>query len=193
MAVYELDKAEPVAFDLATDVRAAVAQDEKRKIGARVKLARAGRERAGLVAGGTAPYGLRWSEKRLVQVPAQAATVRRIFTDYAAGVSQRRLVRALAADGIRTATGRPWTQSGVSRLLAQQLYAGKLSNGEKAEHAAIVPDELFGRVAALRSGAKRKAGRPAHGGHILTRGALQCVCGASMLPRKARAGVNREA
>jgi DNA invertase Pin-like site-specific DNA recombinase len=191
VAVYEFDKPEPVAFDLATDVRAAVAQDEKRKIGVRVKLARAGRERAGLVAGGHAPYGYRWSDKRLVQVPARAAAVRRIHEEYAAGVGQRGIVRALNADGIRSATGRPWHQSGVSRVLAQPLYAGKLPNGEDAEHEAIVPRQLWERVQAIRSGSPRKGGQ-AHGAHLLTRGVMRCTCGAAMLPRKARPGVERE-
>jgi len=40
VAVYEFDKAEPVAFDLATDVRAAVAQDEEDR---RARQAGAGR------------------------------------------------------------------------------------------------------------------------------------------------------
>jgi DNA invertase Pin-like site-specific DNA recombinase len=193
LAVYEFGKPEPVTFDLATDVRAAVAQDEKRKIGVRVKLARAGRERAGLAPGGTAPYGYRWSDKRLVQVPAQATVVRRIFTDYAAGVGQRGIVRALNADGVRTATGRPWFQSGVSRVLAQLLYAGKLGSGEDAEHEAIVPAELWERVQAIRSGRHaRKGGRQAAGRHLLVRGVLRCTCGGAMNPRKARPGVERE-
>jgi site-specific DNA recombinase len=193
VAVYEFDKPEAVTFDLATDVRAAVAQDEKRKIGVRVKLARAGRERAGLVPGGTAPYGLRWQEKRLVQVPEQAAVVRRIFTDYASGMGQRAIVRAFAAEGIRSATGAPWHQSGVSRVLAQPLYAGRLRNGEDAEHEAIVGAELWERVQATRASAsRRKGGRQADGGHLLVRGTLRGVCGAAMLPRKARPGVERE-
>jgi len=159
----------------------------------RVKLARAGRERAGLVAGGTAPFGYRWHDKRLVQVPARAAVVRRVFTEYAAGVGQRGIVRALAADGIRSATGKALGQSAVSRMLAQPLYAGKLPSGEDAEHEAIIDAELWERVQAIRSGPSRKrGGRQPDGGHLLTRGVLSCTCGAAMIPRKARHGVERE-
>jgi DNA invertase Pin-like site-specific DNA recombinase len=205
IAVYEFDRPEPVTFDLASDVRAAVAQDEKRKIGQRVKLARAGRVRAGLVAGGNAPYGYRWEDKTLAIDVARAAVVRRIFADYASGVGQRAIVRALNAEGIPGPTGGAWQQSSISRVLSQPIYRGQIKNGDtfaEGRHEAIIEAELWQRVEAIRNrrtitperGRRRgkTAGRTPNSPHLLTGGLLRCSCGAAMLPRKARKGIERD-
>jgi DNA invertase Pin-like site-specific DNA recombinase len=205
VAVYEFDRPEPVTFDLASDVRAAVAQDEKRKIGQRVKLARAGRVRAGLVAGGNAPYGYRWEDKTLAIDVARAAVVRRIFADYASGVGQRAIVRALNAEGIPGPTGGAWQQSSISRVLSQPIYRGQIKNGDafaEGQHEAIIEAELWQRVEAIRNrrtitperGRRRgkTAGRTPGSPHLLTGGLLRCSCGAAMLPRKARKGIERD-
>jgi DNA invertase Pin-like site-specific DNA recombinase len=206
VAVYEFDRPEPVTFDLASDVRAAVAQDEKRKIGERVKLARAGRVRAGLVAGGNAPYGYRWEDKQLVIVAAQAAVVLRIFKDYASGVGQRAIVRTLNAEGIAGPSGGIWQQSSISRVLSQPIYRGQLKSGDgfsEGRHEAIIEGELWQRVEAIRNRrtitpekgrrrGKTAAGRTPDSPHLLTGGLLRCSCGAAMLPRKARKGVERD-
>jgi DNA invertase Pin-like site-specific DNA recombinase len=205
VAVYEFDRPEPVTFDLASDVRAAVAQDEKRKIGQRVKLARAGRVRAGLVAGGNAPYGYRWEDKALAIDVARATVVRRIFADYASGVGQRAIVRALNAEGIPGPTGGAWQQSSISRVLSQPIYRGQIKNGDtfaEGQHDAIIEAELWQRVEAIRNrrtitperGRRRgkTAGRTPDSPHLLTGGLLRCSCGAAMLPRKARKGIERD-
>jgi site-specific DNA recombinase len=205
VAVYEFDRREPVTFDLASDVRAAVAQDEKRKIGERVKLARAGRVRAGLVAGGNAPYGYRWEDKLLVIVAAQAVVVRRIFKDYASGLGQRAIVRALNAEGIPGPSGGIWQQSSISRVLSQPIYVGQIKSGDgfaEGQHEAIIEAELWQRVEAIRNrrtltperGRRRgkTAGRTPDSPHLLTGGLLRCSCGAAMLPRKARKGIERD-
>lgn len=205
VAVYEFDRPEPVTFDLASDVRAAVAQDEKRKIGQRVKLARAGRVRAGLVAGGNAPYGYRWEDKALAIDVARAAVVRRIFADYASGVGQRAIVRALNAEGIPGPTGGGWQQSTISRVLSQPIYRGQIKSGDafaEGQHEAIIEAELWQRVEAIRNrrtitperGRRRgkTAGRTPDSPHLLTGGLLRCSCGAAMLPRKARKGIERD-
>jgi hypothetical protein len=58
-------------------------------------------------------------------------------------------------------------------MLAQPLYAGKLRTGAEAEHEAIIDADLWDRVQAIRSGASRKGGRQADGGHLLVRGTLR--------------------
>ncbi len=167
---------------------------EKRITGQRVKQARAARLREGKVPGGSAPYGYRWQDKGLVEVPAQADIVRRIFRDTAAGVSQRALVRSFDAEGILTAPWRstpakPWTQSGIRRVLKQSLYAGLLPNGEQAAHEPLVDLDLWHRVQSIREGTrKRKPGRHPAGRHLLTKGLLRCSGGAAMLTEKARPG-----
>lgn len=154
--------------------------------------------------GGHPPYGYASAGRYepLSIVPAQAAVVRRIFADYATGVSQKALVRRLNEDKIPTATGAKWGQSRITRMLSQVAYIGKQTvkddDGQRtrvldATHEAIVDDDLWRRVQATRSGAsRRKGGRHADGGHLLVRGVLRCRCGAAMIPRKARQGVERE-
>ncbi|HEY4897086.1 MAG TPA: recombinase family protein, partial [Solirubrobacteraceae bacterium] len=191
----------PMAFDLTTNIRAVIAEEEKAQIGRRVKQSMQARARAGLLPGGTPAFGYAWQDKALVKVPAEAGVVERVFTDYASGMGMRGVARALNDDGLRTANGARWMQGAISRMLSNVLYAGRLSvkgtDGERVvlpgAHEAIVDDELWDRVQAIRTGAlRRKGGRHADGAHLLVRGTLRCSCGAAMLPRKARPGVERE-
>ena len=158
--------------------------------------------------GGHPPYGYQHRDRHpetgkptgpLVVVPAQADVVRRIFKDYAAGVSQRALVRALNAEGVRSAEGKPWQQSAITRILTNPAYAGKLpvadDDGDPlpGTHEAIVSEDLWNGVQTIGKGAtRRKGGRHADGAHLLVRGMLRCSCGSAMLPRKGRPGVERE-
>jgi site-specific DNA recombinase len=180
---------------------AAIGKFEKRLTGQRVKQAMAARVRSGDLPGGHAPFGYAWAEKRLAIDPRAAQIVRRIFGEYATGVGQRGIVRALNEDGVPSATGGRWTQSAISRTLARAAYVGKLEvkdadgNLELLEgrHEAIIDNDLWSRVQAIRSGADgRKGGRQPEGKHLLTRGLLRCKCGSAMIPRKARPGIERE-
>jgi hypothetical protein len=121
-------------------------------------------------------------------VPERAKLVERIFRDYASGVSQRSLAQTLNAEGIPTVQGGRWLQSTISQMLGQSIYAGKIAgkDGELVDgsHTAIISQELWDRVQAIRTGAlKRKPGRHASGQHLLVRGLLRCACGDSMLVR----------
>jgi DNA invertase Pin-like site-specific DNA recombinase len=176
-------------------------QDSKRK-SLSVKDGMRRRAERGEWVGGHPPYGYTSSGQGMVVVPAQAAVVRRVFTDYASGQGQRAIVRALNDDGIPTATGKRWQQSRITRMLSNPAYIGKLlakdDEGKRTRvldgaHPAIVDDELWARVQTVRAGgSRRKGGRHADGAHLLVRGILRCSCGNAMLPRKARPGVERE-
>jgi site-specific DNA recombinase len=192
----------PMEFDLTTNIRAVIAEEEKAMIGRRVRQARQARARAGLVPGGHAFYGYTWREGELVVVLTDAAVVRRIFTEYVNGMGQRSIVRALNADHVLTREGRTWQQSAITRILNRIAYTGKLSikgaDGEPqvldGKHEAIIDGELWERAQAIKAGAsRRKGGRQADGGHLLVRGLLRCPrCGSTMIPRKARRGIERE-
>jgi DNA invertase Pin-like site-specific DNA recombinase len=95
----------PVNFDLTTNIRAVIAEEEKAQIGRRVRQSLAGRARAGIKPTGTAPIGYRWVEderenKVLAVDPKRAKLVERIFTDYVNGGTQRGIAHALNAEGI---------------------------------------------------------------------------------------------
>jgi len=176
-------------------------EDSRRKALA-VKAGMKRRAERGEWVGGHPPYGLANGADGLVVVPAQAEVVRRVFRDYAAGRSQRSLVRALNAEKVPTVTGRPWQQSAVARMLSNPAYIGKVlvkdDDGKRRRalegaHEPIIDAELWARVQAIRAaGSRRKGTTQPDGSHLLTHGQLRCVCGSAMLPRKARPGVERE-
>ncbi len=203
------DPEDPVALLLSSVAGTQNHQESARKSKSVAQGMRRRAERGEWV-GGHPPYGYRHRDCNpetgkltgpLVIDPAQARVVRRVFTDYASGRGQRAIVRALNDDEIPTATGGRWQQSRITRMLSNPAYIGKVlakdADGKRTRvldgaHDAIVDDELWARVQTVRAGgSRRKGGRHADGAHLLVRGVLRCSCGSAMLPRKARAGVER--
>lgn len=90
-----------------------------------------GRVNAGFSAGGRC-YGYEVREKGVLAVSeAEAAVVRRIFADYAAGVSPVRIAKALNAEGVAGPRGGTWAPTAISGdrraqdgILCQELYIG---------------------------------------------------------------------
>jgi site-specific DNA recombinase len=81
------------------------------------------------IATGRAPLGYAWADTRktrLVVNPETAPIIKRIFTDYAAGMTLRKPAAALTADGIPTPTGKRahWDPEVVRSLLRTSLYWG---------------------------------------------------------------------
>jgi DNA invertase Pin-like site-specific DNA recombinase len=204
------DPEDPVALLLSSVAGTQNHQESARKSKAVSKGMRRRAERGGWV-GGHPPFGLQHRDRHaetgaptgpLILVAPQAEVVRRVFRDYASGLSQRTIVRALNAEAVPTMTGRPWQQSAISRMLGSVAYVGKLlvkdDQGERTrvldgQHEAIIDAELWARVQAIRAGGSRRKGTTQpDGSHLLTHGTLRCVCGSAMLPRKARPGVERE-
>jgi site-specific DNA recombinase len=89
----------------------------------------------GKIAGGNS-YGYRVMTGRLGEREldeAQAAIVRRIFTEYVDGVSPTRITRALNAEGVSGPRGIAWTPSTIhgqprrgTGILNNELYVGRL-------------------------------------------------------------------
>jgi site-specific DNA recombinase len=189
---------ESPAGEFMANVMASVGKFEKRQTGARVRQALAARAKAGLHTGGAAPYGYRWSDdKRLVVEPHEAEIVRRIFTDYCNGMGQRAIVRALNDAGLPKRNGGQWQQSAITKALARVEYTGQLEfKGEvlPGAHERIISDDVWDKAQAIkRSRDSRGGGRHPASDHLLVGGILRCPrCGSAMLPRKARAGVERE-
>lgn len=64
---------------------------------------------------------------------AQAATVRRIFNEYAAGKSSKAIAKQLNRDGVRSPSGKGWGPSTIhgnrergTGILNNELYIGRL-------------------------------------------------------------------
>jgi site-specific DNA recombinase len=70
-------------------------------------------------------------------------------------------VRALDADGVRTATGRRWHQGTVAKILADPFYIGLLpGEGDPVhgKHEPIIDEEVWNRVATILRDARRTSG-----------------------------------
>ena len=83
-------------------------------------------------------HGKRVGVCRIVN-EAQAVVVRRIFTDYANGLSPRKIAHTLNAEGIRTQNGGLWRDSTIygnrrrgTGILNNELYIGKLIWGRQS-------------------------------------------------------------
>ena len=175
-------------------------EDSRRK-GEAVKSGMARRASTGLHNGGPPKYGFEYvrdeygrtvPDKPRRVVPAEAAIVLRIFSDYAAGVSQTAIQRRLTAEGITTTRGTAWHQGTISKLLKDPQYAGCVFDSNEdliaAPHEAIVPLELWRRVRTLREASagtpSKGRGRRPNGRHLFLNGHLRCgLCGGAMVPR----------
>jgi site-specific DNA recombinase len=128
-----LDDQDPQAR-LLTQVQGVIAEYERAKIGERYRRGKLYRSRAGEVISRKAPYGYRRIPRgpggpaRLEIYEPEAAVVRRIFADRAAGTTIRQICRQLNADAIPTPTGSraTWGTSTLGRILANEAYIGRV-------------------------------------------------------------------
>lgn len=145
------------------------------------------------------PLGYDLIDKRLVMHDAEAALVRRIYGQYLAGKGTRALANALNAEGIRTKSGTEWTDFGISYILSNPIYTGKVTWGRLVAHGRrrharsgtsdgddvivveglhepIVDAATWQAVQELKA-QRRKLSRAATGPHCLT-GVARCgLCG----------------
>jgi DNA invertase Pin-like site-specific DNA recombinase/predicted RNA-binding Zn-ribbon protein involved in translation (DUF1610 family) len=173
---------------------ATLAQFESDTIGERVRSVSAARVEQGKHHG-RAPYGYESKDGELVPKEPESSVVRRIFEDFASGLRQRALARALNAEGIKTQRGSAWVQGTISGLLRNATYVGRVAiHGQEyeASHTPLVSAETWERahklLAATARTKGRGRGRPSSGSHLFTRDLrLTCGhCGESMIPRTNR-------
>jgi DNA invertase Pin-like site-specific DNA recombinase len=157
-------------------------------------------------------YGYRFRNNRLEIVPAEAAVVRQIFTDYLSGMGVNAIAKKLIRDGVPTMHGKRWRENAVMRILRNEKYTGDLllqktfvadhltkkkrvNRGElpmyhvAESHGAVVDRDTFDMV---QREIKRRADRfaPAvkpNAAHPFT-GLIRCVlCGEHYLRKTVRA------
>jgi DNA invertase Pin-like site-specific DNA recombinase len=170
-------------------------EDSARKSAA-VKSGMKRRHQQGLHVGGPEKYGYDTQLDefgRPAPLPrtineAEAAIVRRMFTEAAAGASQKAITRGLNRDGVTAKRGGKWTQGTISKLLSDRQYAGQFEDGTPTQAPAIISLELFKQVEVLRIAGRKSEGGPrgrqTSGRHLLVNGFLRCgQCGGSMIPR----------
>jgi site-specific DNA recombinase len=177
-------------------IAAVFGQFERKRIGERVRMNVQARALSGSAIGGRA-YGYEWVDRKLVIVAAEAVIVRRTYDDWINGVTQRAIARALDAAGIPPARSGHWTQSMISRVLANPLYKGWFRyRGDvlPGNHEPIVTEAVWDQAQQVRQmSVRRTGGRWPDGGHLLVKGTLRCGrCGSAMIPRKGRPGGGRD-
>jgi site-specific DNA recombinase len=195
---------------LLTQVQGVIAEYEKAKIAERYRRGKLFRARAGEITTWKTAYGYRRVARSAATGPAhleiyepEAAVVRRIFADRAAGTTVREICRSLNADRVPSPTGKAtWAHSTLSRLLRNEAYVGRVyfnrtesvPDGRPARRTRQVPrdradwipidcprivtDDVFeaaGRVAVDNT---QWSPRRAEPGQWLLKGLVKCgVCG----------------
>lgn len=182
-----IDTSTPVG-KLTRTVLAAIAEFERDRLKERVADVTEARARKGGWHGGPRPFGYDCPPGGgLVENPAEAAIVRRIFAEYVAGISQRQIARNLNADGVRPKNAGLWIQGTLSNMLANPVYAGLVHLKGKTydgDHEAIVDADLWRKAEQLRQAGTRSdggRGRTPKANHVLAGGLLRCGrCGSAM-------------
>ncbi len=179
---------------LTRSILAAIAEFERDRLSERVAEVTEARAREGGWHGGPRPFGYEYvrddkgeaNGDGLIVLEHEAAIVRRIFSEYVAGKSQRQITRDLNTDGIRPKNSDEWVQGTISKLLANPVYSGSMRlNGETYDgvHEAIVDAETWRKVEQLRLATARSdggRGRTPTANHVLAGGLLRCGCGSAM-------------
>ncbi|HTY33928.1 recombinase family protein [Mycobacterium sp.] len=195
---------------LLTQVQGVIAEYEKAKIAERYRRGKLFRARAGEVVTWKAPYGYRRIPRSGATGQAhhqvyepEAAVVRRIFSDRAAGVTVREICRRLNADGVPSPTGKPtWGTSTLCRLLGNEAYIGRVYYNRTEsvpdrrptrrnrqvprnrdewipiDCPRIISDELFQAAGRVSTDNTKWSPRRAEPGAWLLKGLVKCgVCG----------------
>ena len=195
---------------LLTQVQGVIAEYEKAKIAERYRRGKLFRARAGEIVTWKASYGYRRIPRSTATGQAhhevyepEAAVVRRIFTDRAAGITVREICRRLNADGVASPTGKPtWGHSTICRLLRNEAYIGRVYYNRTEsvpdrrptrrnrqvwrdrdewipiDCPRIISDELFQAASRVATDNTKWSPRRAEPGQWLLKGLVKCgVCG----------------
>ncbi len=121
------------------------------------------------------PFGYRMEQAEIASEPAEAETVRRIFTMYLAGHSLAHIAEAMMEQSVHYHKDEPrWNKNMVKRILDNRRYLGD------AEYPRLVSDEDFLNAQLLKADKNVYLPCPPYIVHIKRK--LVCgVCGAEMI------------
>jgi site-specific DNA recombinase len=180
--------------DLVWDVLAAVAQEEVRRLGERVRASRQHLRSRGWKAPGDPAFGylLRpaTDEERRLGAPRsvldvdpdRAPIMGEMFIRAANGESANSLSRWLSSLPSDVRRGQPWGSTTVRSRLRARVYVGQFTDGSLGNWTPIVDTDTYDRVQA-RIAEHAHMPNQAHGKALLT-GLARCVCGARMSSSK---------
>ena len=154
--------------------------------------------RNGQHTGGKPALGYVVKDGRLAICEEEAETVRRIFREYASGMTYRQIIEGLNTDGIKTKRGNTFGSNSLHDLLHNEKYIGVLTygampyreDGTRNTHSKdgtdvirvedaippIIEKELFDKVQKIMAGHKRpNNGRPPQNREYPLRGKVYCA------------------
>jgi site-specific DNA recombinase len=125
--------------------------------------------RAGKHQSGPAPYGYMrdYTERstkgvRLQIHPEEAAVVRVVFKEYLRRKSMKRLIEFLDEQGLKTRRKKQWSRAGVSWILKNETYLGRVHFGNiraKGQHPPIISPIIFNKVQKLIRKNNKRGGK----------------------------------
>jgi site-specific DNA recombinase len=146
---------------LTLNVLLSFAQFEREVTGERIRDKIAASKRKGMWMGGPVPLGYSLKERKLIVNPKESEFIRRLFRLYLELGSVSQLKLWLDKEKIRTkirisalgkrSGGTAYSRGGLYKLLENKHYLGVIRHRElchEGEHEAIVPRELWDKVAA---------------------------------------------
>lgn len=168
------------------------------------------RSKRGMWNGGNPPFGYSYSKEAKLLTPheTEAAIVRGIFEQIAAGAAPVEVARQLNKDGVRTKQhtanrkngssvetgGKRWVGQNVSRTVRNAIYRGVIVHDETeypARHEALVDEQLWKAAnKVLSGGVQLPQGeakiRQRNRHQMLLKGVLRCGhCGKHLIPKPA--------
>lgn len=177
---------------LTLNILLSFAQFERELAGERIRDKFAASRARGMWMGGWAPLGYDVVDRKLVINETEADLVRHIFERFAKLGSATKLVAELLASGVRNKRGRPIDKGFAYKLFRNRLYIGEAVHkgvAHPGEHAAIVADEVWGRVqAVLKESPRKRSATTRAQTPALLKGILFGPTGHAMTPTHTRRG-----
>ncbi len=111
--------------EMLLNVFTAIAQEESKALSQHLRLSIVKRMEMGEFVDPHAPYGYRFTDKKLVIYEPEAVLVRQIFDRYLSGCSSLEIARELNEKGVPTKEGaKQWTSSQIRYMLTNERYVG---------------------------------------------------------------------
>ena len=130
-----------------------LAPASRRELAKRLLHGRENGARSGKHQSGPAPFGYRRDADRSIKINEQEAeVVRFIFNEYLRVRSMKRLIELLAERSWRTRRGKAWSRAGISWILRNDTYVGRVHFGDihtAGRHDPIVSQIIFNKARRL--------------------------------------------